>query len=166
MTLLTVLVTKDYNDDQEKRANMPVRNQNLVGKQFGHLTVLAKSKERGTQGEYKWLCQCDCGKKTLVTTSSLNSGTTKSCGHLRLSRSKDNLQFTQDRHLKQRNDKAPVTNTSGYRNISLCNRHGKTYYRVSVMYNKKQHSYFAHSLSEALEARERLRKKWWPNYGD
>lgn len=145
---------------------MPVRNQNLVGKQFGHLKVLAKSDQRGTQNEYKWLCQCDCGNKVLVTTSSLNSGTTKSCGHLRLSRSKDNLRFTQDRHLKQLNDKKPVSNTSGYKNISLCKRHGKTYYRVSIVYDHHQHSYFANSLSEALEARERLRKKWWPNYGN
>lgn len=41
---------------------MPDRNQNLIGKHFDHLTVLAKSKERGTQNEYKWICRCDCGR--------------------------------------------------------------------------------------------------------
>lgn len=144
---------------------MPDRNQNLIGQKFGHLTVISKSDKRGTQNQYKWVCQCDCGRKTLVTTSALNSGITKSCGHLRDQVAKENLQFSQERHLKQLNKKPPVTNTSGYKNISLCRRHGKTYYRVHVMYDKKQHSYFAHSLSEALEAREKLRKKWWPNYG-
>lgn len=40
---------------------MPNTKQNLIGKQFGHLTVIAKLKECGTQNEYKWLCRCDCG---------------------------------------------------------------------------------------------------------
>ena len=29
-----------------------------------------------------WMCLCDCGNKTLVSVSSLNSGSTKSCGCL------------------------------------------------------------------------------------
>lgn len=52
---------------------VPNIRQNLVGKTFGHLTVLKKSKDRGTQHEYKWICQCDCGKVTTVTTAALNS---------------------------------------------------------------------------------------------
>ena len=143
---------------------MPNIKQNLIGKHFGHLTVIAKSDKRGTQNEYKWICRCDCGKLTEVSTGMLNSGEITSCGHVRLEKSKHNLRFTQDRHMKQLNDRPPVTNKSGYRNISITYRNGKKKYRVAVVYDHKQHSTLAATLEEALKKREELRDKWWPNY--
>lgn len=144
---------------------MPDIHQNLIGKHFGHLTVIAKSNRRGTQHEYLWVCQCDCGKKVLESTSMLNSGQATSCGHVRLERSKKNLQFTESRHQKQLNDRLPVTNTSGYKNImKVTLKSGATRYRVSVVYDHKQHSKQVETLKEALKVRETLRKKWWPNY--
>lgn len=141
---------------------MPDIRQNLVGKHFGHLTVLKKSKDRGTQNEYKWLCRCDCGKLTTVTTSALNSGNAQSCGHLRLEKSKQNLKPTESRHKKQFNDRLPSTNKTGYKNISMTMRHGRKRYRVAIQVNHKQHSKLANSLEEALAVRDELRKKWWP----
>ena len=143
---------------------MPNTNQNLIGKTFGHLTVIKKSKERGTQNEYMWVCRCDCGKTTIVRTSSLNNGDTTSCGHVRLEKSKNNLKFTEDRHLKQLNDNLPITNKTGYKNISRKLKNGKLVYRVSIQFNRKQHATDASTLEQALAARERLRRKWWPNY--
>lgn len=141
---------------------MPNINQNLVGKGFGHLTVLKKSSERGTQHEYKWLCRCDCGKLTTVTTAALNSGGITSCGHVRLEKSKKNLRFTEDRHKKQFNDRLPVNNKTGYKNISMTTRNGRQRYRVSIQVNGRQHSKLVDSLEEALAVREQLRKEWWP----
>jgi len=43
-----------------------------TGRRFGQLTVLSHIKGR------HWLCQCDCGNQTSVSTS--NFGKTKSCG--------------------------------------------------------------------------------------
>lgn len=112
-----------------------------------------------------WVCQCDCGRRVLEPTSRLNSGQAVSCGHIRLERSKNNLQFTEDRHQKQLNDEPPVNNTSGYKNImKVTIKSGATRYHVSVVYNHKQHSKQVETLEEALKAREALRKKWWPNY--
>ena len=51
----------------------------LTGQRFGRLTVL-ECVERGKKT--KWLCQCDCGNKTITLVSSLKSGSTKSCGCL------------------------------------------------------------------------------------
>lgn len=143
---------------------MPGIHQNLIGKHFGHLTVIAKSANRGTENEYKWVCRCDCGKLTEFTTAALNTGTIVSCGHIRREKAKHNLRFTEDRHMKQLNDKPPVTNKTGYRNISITYRNGKKKYRVSIVYNRKQHSVLTNTLKEALDRREELRKKWWPNY--
>jgi hypothetical protein len=50
------------------------RREDLTGKRFGKLTALEYL------GARKWLCQCDCGKKTSVLNHNLKSGATSSCG--------------------------------------------------------------------------------------
>lgn len=55
----------------------------LEGQRFGKLVVISQAdfriKPDGTK-EYRWLCKCDCGNRTIVSTSSLRTGNTKSCG--------------------------------------------------------------------------------------
>ncbi len=53
----------------------------LTGQKFGRLTVL-KEHGKDKYGAIEWLCQCDCGKQTIVTGNRLRSGHTKSCGCL------------------------------------------------------------------------------------
>jgi len=53
-----------------------------TGQKYGRLLVLEKSNERNKSGNVKWFCKCDCGNEYLATGSSLNSGTTRSCGCL------------------------------------------------------------------------------------
>lgn len=55
------------------------RKRELIGERFGKLVVLEESGKNKNK-EILWLCQCDCGNKTLVPTYSLTSGNTKSCG--------------------------------------------------------------------------------------
>ena len=52
--------------------------ENLIGQQFGHLTVIDYN-----ENNKKWICKCDCGNMTEVVTSNLKLGNTKSCGHLK-----------------------------------------------------------------------------------
>jgi len=54
---------------------------NLVGKQFGKLTVVKLHHIKG--GSY-WLCICSCGKQTVNYIGDLRSGHTKSCGCLKI----------------------------------------------------------------------------------
>lgn len=147
---------------------MPNRRQNLIGKHFGHLTVVAKSKQRGKHGEFKWVCRCDCGNTIVTTTAILNSGNARSCGHIsreNIEKFKRDPQLRQERHLKQLSNKPPITSTTGYRNISTkITQNGELRYRVSVVYNHKQHTKQVSTLEEALAAREELRLRWWPNY--
>jgi hypothetical protein len=51
---------------------------NLIGKQIGRWTVLRRTS--GTQTT--WVCRCACGSERMVSTSSLRSGMSKSCGCL------------------------------------------------------------------------------------
>lgn len=55
----------------------------IVGKRYGKLTVLRKTEERDNQGRVLWECVCDCGNTKKVSTISLQSGNTKSCGCMR-----------------------------------------------------------------------------------
>ena len=52
------------------------RAQDLTNKRFGLLTPLYRTEGKGTQ----WVCKCDCGNYTLVFSSNLKKGYTKSCG--------------------------------------------------------------------------------------
>lgn len=45
---------------------------------FGRLTVLSRSENKGNLTA--WNCICACGNKTIVTSSNLKTGHTKSCG--------------------------------------------------------------------------------------
>lgn len=52
----------------------------LVGKEFGNLTVVQKTSERNASGCIMWECLCSCGNKKLYSTNVLNRGLAKSCG--------------------------------------------------------------------------------------
>jgi hypothetical protein len=54
----------------------------VIGKRFGKLVVIKDSGER-THDHILYKCQCDCGNVTLVKSSRLINGETRSCGCLR-----------------------------------------------------------------------------------
>lgn len=56
------------------------KHQDLTGKRFGKLLVVEECQKRGKFNMIEWLCVCDCGGKTVATTSALKSGHKKSCG--------------------------------------------------------------------------------------
>lgn len=58
----------------------------LTGQKFNRLTVLKRANDSA-----KWICLCDCGNLTEVTTSHLQSGHTKSCGCLKIEQAKSRL---------------------------------------------------------------------------
>ena len=54
----------------------------LTGRRFGRLTVIEfAGMDKGRKS--KWRCRCDCGKEIVVTSYSLQSGHTQSCGCFR-----------------------------------------------------------------------------------
>lgn len=57
------------------------RKINLQGQRFGRLFVLEEA-GHNKNGRVLWKCQCDCGNQTIVRSSSLRNGDTKSCGCL------------------------------------------------------------------------------------
>lgn len=60
-----------------------IKYPNLKGKKFSKLNVLKKGKKikrKDGSPEGTWLCKCECGNKTTVTTHYLITGHTRSCG--------------------------------------------------------------------------------------
>lgn len=51
----------------------------LSGQKFGRLTVISKA-GKTSNGNFKWLCRCDCGAIKEFASGALRSGTTISCG--------------------------------------------------------------------------------------
>ena len=63
-------------------------SENLIGRQFGRLMVLSKTRVQLKHKEQiKWVCSCVCGKEVAVSTTNLIRGVTQSCGCLRKERS-------------------------------------------------------------------------------
>lgn len=60
---------------------MGIRN-NLIGRKFGKLTVIGLATTKNGRTFYN--CECDCGKKIIVSSSHLVTGHTKSCGCSRI----------------------------------------------------------------------------------
>ena len=60
-----------------QRANDEQKSHGLIGKRFGGLVVLRRSRS-GRAGA--WIAKCDCGKLALVYDYLLKSGDTKNCG--------------------------------------------------------------------------------------
>lgn len=54
----------------------------LTGQKFGRLTVVKRATD-SNRGASRWECECACGNSTVVFSSSLPSGNTRSCGCLR-----------------------------------------------------------------------------------
>jgi hypothetical protein len=55
----------------------------LTGQRFGRLVVIEKTENPRSTEKSKiryWLCKCDCGNNSVVSTHNLRNGTTKSCG--------------------------------------------------------------------------------------
>ena len=55
---------------------------NLINKKYNKLAVIGELKEKDKFGNKLWICQCDCGNTTIVSTHNLVSGHKKSCGCL------------------------------------------------------------------------------------
>ena len=61
---------------------MTTKAVDLAGQKFGSLTVLERA-GCSPHGCARWLCRCDCGNITMVTTGNLVNRHSKSCGCLK-----------------------------------------------------------------------------------
>ena len=105
-----------------------IRFEDITNQKFGKLIV------REYLGNSRWLCDCECGHQTAVTTGHLKSGHTTSCGCIR---SKGEFVITQ--FLQQNN----VSFIKEYTNEKLVNSNGnKIRIDFAILDEKKNVKYF------------------------
>ena len=54
----------------------------LTGQRFGRLIAIKSTNKRNVGRNVIWLCKCECGNTSEISSGSLLSGDTKSCGCL------------------------------------------------------------------------------------
>lgn len=75
----------------------------LAGQKFNHLTVIRRA-GTNAHGQATWVCECECGKETEVTSGKLRNGHTKSCGCIK---------GLAQRGVKRKSGPKPVCNVDG-----------------------------------------------------
>ena len=75
----------------------------LTGQRFGRLVAIERA-TNSKSGKAKWLCKCDCGNETMVFSTSLVRGLSRSCGCL-------NREVTSDRFSTHRLSKSRLHET-------------------------------------------------------
>jgi hypothetical protein len=135
----------------------------LMGRQFNKLFVLYPVISRSKTWDVLWMCECDCGKLTLVKATDIKSGKIKSCGCLlleinktRILKGKNNPRYIDGRShkdhycIKCRKNKISIGNFfSGKQQCKECYKktlsglnnpnykHGKTYNNKCINCNCK-----------------------------
>ncbi|MCB5953975.1 AP2 domain-containing protein [Enterococcus sp. CWB-B31] len=147
----------------------------LTNLKFGKLLVLKRSDKNKEKGLAFWDCICDCGENTVVESSHLTNGHTKSCGCLLdLAREQFKTIAMEPEIIEKRkktfkeNDgiengtrlcalaktEPPKTNTSGYPGVSYAKRERK--WRAYITLKGKQQSLgYYNTKEEAIEARQK-----------
>lgn len=133
---------------------------NLIGKKFGKLTVL---KETGKKHEcYKYLCKCDCGNIKEVTSHSLISGETQSCGCLIKEAARQNgcIDKYSNTRISCLSSKLSKLNKSGFKGVCWSKRSKKWYANIGF---RKKHiclGYFD-KKEDAIKARKEAEEKYF-----
>lgn len=149
-----------YNKEQVTNLN----KKNLLGQTFGKLTVIEELPER-KNGGIVWLCQCECGNQIKVTTNSLTTGNTQSCGCINYSIGEANInkilndngikfkaQYTESSLQKKRFDFAILDEHDNP--IRLIEFDGRQHYdNIQGMWNSTE-------TVEDIQARDKAKNEW------
>lgn len=103
---------------------------NVTGQRFGKLVVTGRSEKTSASGAL-WICNCDCGGKTVTTSLKLRKGHTSSCGCLRVRASQalithghanKTLTYRSWKEMRQRclNPKSDKWQWYGGRGVKIC----------------------------------------------
>ena len=138
----------------------------LAGKTFGNLTCVEYLRDRRA-----WLCQCTCGRTTVIRGADLKSGARADCGHTAWANAKTRLkagsaghvggtQINSIRHVMD--GKLRTNNTSGATGVQERHNSSHTYYiaRITV---KGKLIYLGSFLifSDAVKARKDAERRYF-----
>nr|WP_231557737.1 AP2 domain-containing protein [Tetragenococcus muriaticus] len=145
-------------------------HQEIIGRQFGRLTVTGWTKAKNNRTMYT--CNCTCGNQTTVGYTDLITGKKSSCGCLRKDESSKRIEQTYEPMYKKQN-KARIDGTIAYGLDAKVSKNSKTgikgvsknkkgKYRAYINLARKQHHLGVFdTLEEAKEARNKAEKEFY-----
>ncbi len=134
------------------------RIKDLKDLRFGRLTVIEPLIERDIDGSVRWLCRCDCGKYTSVSSNKLRTRHTQSCGCKQNSKDlKDAKTFIDGTCVEIiLSEKKPANNTSGFKGV--CKKRNK--WQAYINYAKNRINLGTYdTIEEACQARQEALEK-------
>ena len=97
--------------------------EDLTGQRFGRLLALSPIRQPGKRT--KFLCQCDCGEQSIVMSTNLKRGVTKSCGCLQ----KERAAAAKTKHGHTRRSKGSTSTYNSWLGMKArCNNPGSPSY--------------------------------------
>lgn len=141
--------------------------QDILGKKFGDLTVIAYAGKQA--GTYFWLCQCQCGNQTVVRQNNLLLGHTKSCGCRQKTTCIENLKLVDGTSVTIlegiRNRRIIRTNSSGYNGVYRNKKSGK--WSAQITFKRKTYYLGSYTkIENAVEARQIAEERMFGGFLD
>lgn len=133
----------------------PLRN-DLAGRTFGYLTAIEPTDERNHR-YVVWRCACKCGKEVNVTSYSLLSGNTTSCGCLNMEILQNRNRYEEGTELRQALEERILNpnSVSGY--VGVQPKRDK--WTAYITYKKKTYNLGTYSnIEDAIKARARAKE--------
>lgn len=138
----------------------------LTNQRFGRLVVIEYHGNNPANSNAMWLCQCDCGNKTVVDGVRLRSGITKSCGCLRRDLSSKRV-YTNPKFVDYMGRSDQLRNADGISLSSISESARNKSGVIGVSYDQQTGKWFARlmvdhryvllksfkTINEAIEAR-------------
>lgn len=116
---------------------MPMPLTDMTGKRIGSLTVVGVAPRKGGDSHARWMCLCDCGRRTEAAGNNLRRGSVKSCGCLKAAatshgearRGRKSAEYQVWVSIQQRctNPKNKAYANYGGRGIRMCHRWANSY---------------------------------------
>lgn len=139
----------------------------LTGKTFGKLKVISFN---GRYNNYTWWnCRCDCGNDAIVSSASLQNGTTKSYGclntQIRSESIKDRFGLIDGTSLANISEKRKINknNSSGHKGVHYDKQRKK--WVAQITFQRKNHNLGRfNTLEEAVEARKKAEELYFEPY--
>lgn len=144
--------------------------EDLTNRVFGDLTVL----KRADGKRASWLCQCTCGKQSIVTANNLRNGHTVSCGCRKVGvieqirQGTDAAMRVDDVLVHTLTRKTSTLNKTGTKGVSITqDRQGNIKFRVSITLKKKRINLGTYAnLDDAIQARKNGEALYHKSYID
>ena len=137
----------------------------LTGQRYGKLTVLRPADNVGETTA--WVCRCDCGSETIVQTSNLRRGNTKTCG-CQHRKSKENpfgltfvdgtcVEVLESAKIARKNNRSGVSGVYWMPD--------KRVWRAAICFKGKRHSLGIYrNFEDAVKARKQAEEELYDNF--